>query len=123
MSKNDNKLVSKKESKLKAGVWQYMIDHASVADDKMFRIQFHVHSETDFWHRVKARVTGTYSRKDQVAFELHADVLRARREANSGVIRRQNRILNQLNHGTEVDKAKARVISKLTQLTNSLYSQ
>lgn len=110
----------KDEKKMKEAVWQYLIDHSSVADDKMYRIQFHVHSQSDFWARVRARKSGQYQRKDQKEFELRADKLRQRRETHSLALKKQKIALNKLSHGSTHDRARATVARKLLELADIL---
>ena len=120
MTSSMKQMSKKDETKFKDAVWQYLIDHASVADDKMYRIKFHVHSFDDFWGRVRSRKLGLYMRKDQEEFEKRADKLRARRETHSLTLRKRAKRLNQLFHGNEVDRARARLITKLLKLVDEL---
>ena len=105
---------------MKEAVWQYLIDHSSVADDNMYRIQFHVHSQSDFWARVRARKSGQYTRKDQKEFEERATKLRARRETHSLALKKQKIALNKLSHGNKHQQARATVARKLLELADTL---
>lgn len=113
--------MSKKEDKkLKDAVWQYLIDHASIADDNMYRIQFHVHTENDFWQRVRSRKNGTYMRKDQLEFEERARKLRERRERNSMKLKHRRQYVNRLMHGTLDEKLKGRIILQIESILDEL---
>lgn len=113
--------MSKKDIKLKAGIWQYIIDHASVADNRMIRVQFHVHSESDFWQRVNARAKGLYIRKDQIEFEKHASDVRRCREQASAQNRKRLKILNKLNVSGADGKVKVAEILRVTAMLDALY--
>lgn len=58
--------MNKKElRKFKNAVWQYLLDHSTKKPSyQKYKITFYIEDEHQFWHKVRVRERGYYSRKD-----------------------------------------------------------
>lgn len=67
----------KDEDRLKAGIWQYIIDHSFVTHNGGRRVTFVIRDKENFWWRVRARMKGLYSAVNIDEEETMVDELRA----------------------------------------------
>ena len=56
---------------VRAGVWQFMLDHASFTREGKLKVFFLIESKDDLWKRVDARIKGEYKRIDIGPMESH----------------------------------------------------
>ncbi len=56
---------------VRAGVWQFMLDHASFTKEGHLKVFFIIESKDDLWRRVDARIRGEYRRINIEPMESH----------------------------------------------------
>lgn len=78
--KQQVKKLEKENERLKAGVWQYLLDHAFLTFSGAHRVSFVIRDQQSFWWRVKARISGEYRAVKVEEAEMLADELRAKRK-------------------------------------------
>ncbi len=109
---------------LKRAVWQYLIDHSQIVDDKgLLKFYFYIPTETEFWRRVKARDDGVYKRKDlsnlrKIEEKKHKTIQELRKIKNKFEMQESDRVRweARIRKKEETGTLKERTLLKLSKM-------